>query len=139
MPEPQPFFRATKLRSLGASLIATALAASPALAQPPPPAPSPQQRQRVIDLAYVLGEAHALHRLCAGPEDNTWRARMGRLLKAEAPDAAYRQRLMESFNAGFVADGAVYPKCSLKSADAEKNVAAKGRGIARRLAAGAPP
>ena len=92
--------------------IGLVLAASAASAQPPPssavppPTTSPQQRQGVVDLAYVLGEAHALHRACTGPEDNTWRARMGRLLQVEAPDAPYRQRLMDSFNAGFTARSA---------------------------------
>ena len=123
----------------GAWLIAVpALAQTPA-ATPPPTAPSAPQRQMVVDLAYVLGEAHALHRVCAGAQDNTWRGRMGRLLKAEAPDAAYRQRLMESFNAGFVAEKAEFPTCTLKSSDAEKTVAARGRDLSRRLAAGVSP
>ena len=118
---------------------AAAIAAAPTPPPPPSPSPSPQQRQQVVDLAYVLGEAHALHRLCAGADDNTWRGRMGRLLKAETPDAAYRQRLLESFNAGFVAEGAQFPKCTAKSADAEKTVAAQGRSLSRRLAAGVTP
>ncbi len=121
-------------------VISATLVSASALAQTPQPPPtSPQQRQQVVDLAYVLGQAHALHRLCAGPDDNTWRGRMGRLLKAEAPDAAYRQRLMQSFNAGFVAETAEFPKCTLKSADAEKTVAARGRDLSRRLASGVTP
>ncbi len=100
--------------------------------------PGPTPRRPDI-LAYVLGEAHALHRVCAGREDNTWRGRMGRLLQAEAPDPAYRQQLMDSFNAGFTARNAEFPACTIKSADAEKTVAAHGRDLARRIAAGAPP
>ncbi len=124
----------------GGLVLALAWLATPALAQPPAtPTPSPPQRQRVVDLAYVLGEAHALHRVCAGREDNTWRGRMGRLLQAEAPDPAYRQQLMDSFNAGFTARNAEFPACTIKSADAEKTVAAHGRDLARRIAAGAPP
>jgi uncharacterized protein (TIGR02301 family) len=124
----------------GGFVLALAWLATPALAQPPAaPTSSPQQRQRVVDLAYVLGEAHALHRVCAGREDNTWRGRMGRLLQAEAPDPAYRQQLMDSFNAGFTARNAEFPACTIKSADAEKTVAAHGRDLARRIAAGAPP
>jgi uncharacterized protein (TIGR02301 family) len=93
----------------------------------------------VVDLAYILGEAHALHRLCAGAEDNTWRGRMGRLIKAEAPDQVYRQQLMNSFNAGYAAEHAEFATCTLKSQDMERTVAAKGRDIARRLAAGVSP
>ncbi len=127
----------------GVMALGLALVALPALAQPgaapPTAASSPQQHQMVVDLAYVLGEAHALHRLCAGADDNTWRGRMGRLLKAEAPDAAYRQQLMNSFNAGFTAEHAEFTACTLKSADQERTVAAKGRGISRHLAAGVSP
>jgi uncharacterized protein (TIGR02301 family) len=127
---------------LRGTVLSLALTLSPALADaapPPPAAPSPQQRQKIVDLAYVLGEAHALHRVCAGPEDNTWRGRMSRLLQIEAPDPTYRQRLMDSFNAGFVARQAEYPTCTVKTADAERAVAARGRDLSRHLAAGVSP
>ena len=100
---------------------------------------APEQRQTVADLAYVLGEAHALHRLCAGAEDNTWRGRMSRLLQVEAPDSAYRQRLLNSFNAGFVARNAEFKTCTNKSAAAERETAGRGRSLSRRLAASAAP
>jgi len=127
-----------------AALLALGLLAlaPPAAAQTPPATPasvSPQQRQRVIDLAYVLGQAHALHRVCAGSEDNTWRGRMTRLIQVEAPDAPYRARLMASFNAGFVASNAQYATCTDKSALAERTAAERGRELARSLAAGVAP
>ena len=130
------------LVSLAPSLCLALWVGGFALAQPdaPPAASSsPQQHQMVVDLAYILGEAHALHRLCAGAEDNTWRGRMGRLIKAETPDQAYRRQLMNSFNAGFVAEHAEFAACTLKSEDRERTVAAKGRDIARRLAVGVLP
>jgi uncharacterized protein (TIGR02301 family) len=102
-------------------------------------APNPQQRQTVVDLAYVLGEAHALHRACAGREDNTWRGRMSRLIQVEAPDPSYRQALMARFNAGFVARSAEFPTCTLKAAAAERAAAERGRALARRLASGVSP
>lgn len=122
----------------GVVVAVLALAASPVLAETSVPS-SPQRRQQVVDLAYVMGEAHALHRACAGGEDNTWRGRMSRLLQVEAPDAAFRQQLMTSFNAGYVARSAEFPKCTVKTADAERIVAARGRDLARRLAAGVSP
>ena len=125
---------------LGLSLaIVLLLAASVASAEPapnPPPPTSPEQRQQVIDLAYVLGEAHALHRACAGTEDNTWRARMSRLLQVETPDPPYRQRLMDSFNAGFTARSAEFTTCTTKAVETEQAVAAKGRSLSRHLASG---
>ncbi len=104
-----------------------------------PLASAPQQRQAVVDLAYVLGEAHALHRLCAGPDDNTWRGRMARLVEVEAPAAPYRARLMQSFNAGYVARQAQYLTCSDKAAAAEREAATKGRALARHLSTGESP
>lgn len=118
------------------SLLLAASVASAAPAPAPPLATSPEQRQGVIDLAYVLGEAHALHRACAGTEDNTWRARMSRLLQVESPDPPYRQRLMDSFNAGFTARSAEFPACTTKAVEAEQAVAAKGRSLSRHLASG---
>jgi uncharacterized protein (TIGR02301 family) len=121
-----------------AVLLLAATSASQAQADAPP-ARSPEQRQRVVDLAYVLGEAHALHRLCAGTDDNTWRGRMSRLIQVEAPDPAYRQRLMGSFNAGFTARSVEFHSCTNKSAAAEREAAERGRSLSRQLAAATTP
>jgi uncharacterized protein (TIGR02301 family) len=104
----------------------------------PSPRP-PEQRQMVIDLAHVLGEVHALHRACAGDDDNLWRAQMSRLLKVEAPDAAYKRSLTQSFNAGFVTAQAEFPACTDKSQSAEQAAEERGRALARRLAAPTQP
>jgi uncharacterized protein (TIGR02301 family) len=117
------------MRRLGAIL--GLLAVSPAMADPPPR--PPEQRQAVIELAYVLGESHALHRACAGQQDDTWRARMSRLVQAEGADGAYKQQLTDSFNAGFVARHAEFPACTTKSQAAERIAAGHGRRLARRL------
>jgi uncharacterized protein (TIGR02301 family) len=95
--------------------------------------PDPARRQTVADLAYLLGEAHALHRACAGPEDDTWRGQMARLLEVEAPDAGYRRRLTERFNAGFVSGSAAFPACGPAAQEAERRAARKGAALARRL------
>jgi len=131
------------MRAALAALCLLVLASSAAAQTPPAgpaaPAADPRQRQQVIDLAYVLGQAHALHRVCAGSEDNTWRGRMSRLMQVEAPDSAFRARLMASFNAGFVASNAQYAQCSDKSAQAERTAAERGRDLSRRLAAHVTP
>ena len=111
-------------------LIAFQAAADP---RPPEQRP-PEQRQAVIDLAYVLGESHALHRACAGDQDNTWRARMARLVRTEDANPTYKQSLTESFNAGFVARHAEFPTCTAKSQAEERSAAERGRRLARRLA-----
>ena len=100
-----------------------------------PPRRSGVQREVVVQLAYALGEAHALHRLCAGPGDATWYARMERLEAQEASDDAGRHQLVDAFNAGFAARQAEALTCGRRSRAAEKAVAARGAGLARRLAA----
>jgi uncharacterized protein (TIGR02301 family) len=97
------------------------------------------ERQTVVQLAYTLGEAHALHRLCAGPSDATWYARMQRLEAEEGGDEAGRRQLVEAFNAGFAARQARFPTCSRRSRAAEQTVAGRGAALARRLSAPEPP
>ncbi len=96
---------------------------------------SPQAREALVQLAYDLGEAHALHRLCAGPTDATWYTRMQQLQAQEAADEAFRRRLVESFNAGFGAGSSEFPACTPQSRAAERAVAARGAALAQQLAA----
>lgn len=120
------------LALLPALALAAALAPMAASAQP---ARRPgDERQTVVRLAYVLGEAHALRRLCAGPGNSTWYARMQHLLAEEATDEASRRQLVESFNAGFAASQAEYTGCGPRTEAAEHAVAEQGRGLALRLA-----
>ncbi len=91
-------------------------------------------RQVVVQLAYTLGEAHALHRLCAGSADATWYARMQRLEAQEAADDPARAQLVESFNAGFAARQAQFLACSRRSRATERGVAQRGAALAQRLA-----
>lgn len=96
----------------------------------------PTDRQVLTQLAYTLGEAHALHRLCAGPSDATWYGRMRQLISAEAPDEGFRRRLVESFNAGYQTRVSQYPGCSRDSQAAERQAAAHGAALARTLSSG---
>ncbi len=122
------------MRRAALALLMGALATS-ALAEPP--VRTPEQRQVLIDLARVLGQAHALHRVCAGPADDTWRARMGRLLEVEAPSETLKAKLTESFNTGFASKEAQAKDCKAATV-AEQAVAQKGAALSRRLAAPAP-
>ena len=129
-----------RISAVGLAIVLGGLAADPlaALAQEAPLHRSPAERQVVVQLAYTLGEAHALRRLCAGPADGLWYGRMERLEAQEASDEGFRSRLVESFNAGFASRAAQYPVCGPASEAAERRVAAKGGVLARRLAADAP-
>jgi len=121
------------------------LLAVPGLAFAAPAAPprSPQARQLVIDLAYAMGETHALRQACLGETDQEWRTHMSRLVEVESADKALgsggQRRLIESFNAGFSAKSAQFPTCRPEVQRALEEAAAKGEALARRLSGGSAP
>lgn len=94
---------------------------------------SPEQRQVLTDLSYVLGESHALRRTCLGPSDRQWYDRMQHLLMIEVPEPTFRRVLVERFNAGFLAAGAEFPRCSPDSRAAAHDAAERGKSLADRL------
>ena len=95
---------------------------------------APEARQAAADLAYVLGQSHALRQACAGADDQYWRGRMLELLQAEAPDDAQKARLSQSFNAGFAAGQAGFPSCTAAARAEGQRIAARGAALASRLA-----
>jgi uncharacterized protein (TIGR02301 family) len=107
------------------------------------PPRSPQARQMVIDLAYAMGETHALRQACLGEGDQAWRVQMSRLVEVEQADpalgAAGQRRLIEAFNAGFSAKSAQFPGCKPEVQPALEAAAAKGEALARRLGGGTAP
>lgn len=105
--------------------------AVPAMAQERPPA----ERQTLIDLAYALGESHALRQACAGEGDQYWRDRMVQMTETEASDAAFNGRLTQAFNSGFATRQTEFPSCSPASKRAELVVARKGQSLASQLSA----
>ena len=111
--------------------VAAAIAlASPAFAQDR----TPTQRQTLVQLAYVLGQSHALRQACMGPDDQYWRERMARLVQTESPDSAFDVRLRDSFNSGFSSGQAQFPSCSPESRAEEAREAGRGRALASSLA-----
>ncbi len=117
-------------RRLFALALISALAA-PAVAQERPPA----ERQTLIDLAYALGESHALRQACAGDGDQYWRDRMMQMNETEASDAAFSGRLTQAFNSGFATRQTEFPSCTPASKRAELVVARKGQSLASQLSA----
>jgi uncharacterized protein (TIGR02301 family) len=111
-------------------LAATALAPQ-ALAQSQDRTPA--VRQSLVDLAYVLGEAHALRQACQGEDDQYWRTRMIRMVDTEQPDAGLDRRLKESFNTGFASRQGEFPTCTGATRRAEIATAARGQSLAAQL------
>lgn len=112
-----------------AGLVLCALVASPVLAQERDAA----ERQRLLDLAYTLGESHALRQACEGDGDQYWRSRMVRLTEVEQADQAFDIQLRERFNTGFAARRSEYPICDEASRKAELQVARKGQALSQKL------
>jgi uncharacterized protein (TIGR02301 family) len=102
----------------------------PALAQDRNPA----ERQTLLDLAFTLGESHALRQVCEGSGDQYWRARMMRLVEVEKADQAFDAQLRDRFNTGFAAGQGEFTECGEASLRAERQAAVKGRTLAARLA-----
>ena len=114
--------------------LAAVMAWTPALALAQDRAPA--QRQTLNELAYVLGESHALRQVCQGPSDQYWRERMSQLLQTETPDEAFDRGLRENFNTGYAAAQAQYPACDERARTEAAAVARRGAGLAQ--AAGRP-
>jgi uncharacterized protein (TIGR02301 family) len=116
-------------RALLALTLPWALIAGPAAAQDR----SAAERQTLTDLAYALGESHALRQMCAGPNDQYWRDRMLRLTQVEAADQAFDATLRERFNTGFAAGQNAAPLCGALSRRAEAAAASRGQTLAQKL------
>lgn len=131
MPRPSGPLTIPGLRASGMATFALMVAlAGPGAAQER----GPPERVALSQLAYTLGEAHALHRLCVGRRDGLWWSRMRRLIEVERPDEGLRRRLTEAFNAGYLAGRAEFPGCGEGSRTAERDTAARGEALARGLA-----
>ena len=111
------------------AILLMALAFGPALAQDRPPA----ERQTLGELAYALGESHALRQLCRGLGDQYWRDRMLRLTEVEDSDAAFDAVIRERFNTGYAAGQAQAQDCGPYSRRAEADAASRGQALAQTL------
>ena len=121
------------LSGVVASAVLAALAAGgPALGQERPS----EERQRLLDLAYALGESHALRQACEGEGegDEYWRARMVRLTEVEKASETLDAQMRERFNTGFSARRGDYPVCDDASRKAEARAARRGQALALKLA-----
>lgn len=95
---------------------------------------APAVRETLADLAYTLGQAHALRMRCQGEGDQVWRARMVRMVEIEQPDRAFRDQLFDSFNVGFLGAQTRHPRCDAAARAEAARIAARGRDLSRVLA-----
>lgn len=119
------------MKSLAAVALAL-IAATSAVAQDRTPA----QRQTLTDLAYALGQSHALRQACEGGADQYWRTRMSQILQTETPDEAFERGLRNAFNTGYAAAQAQFQACDAQTQAEAVQVAHRGAALAE--AAGRP-
>lgn len=93
----------------------------------------PAERQKLLDLAFTIGESHALRQLCRGADDQYWRSRMVRLTEVEKADQAFDAQLRDKFNTGFAARQGQFTQCDDASRQAEQQVARKGQALSAKL------
>jgi uncharacterized protein (TIGR02301 family) len=93
----------------------------------------PAERQTLLDLAFTLGESHALRQVCEGGGDQYWRSRMVRLTEVEKADQAFDAQLRDKFNVGFAARQGEFVSCDDASRQAEQAVARKGQALSAKL------
>jgi uncharacterized protein (TIGR02301 family) len=94
----------------------------------------PVERQKLLDLAFTIGESHALRQVCQGAGDQYWRSRMVRLTEVEKADQAFDAQLRDKFNTGFAARQGEFPACDDASRQAEQAAARHGQAVAGKLA-----
>jgi uncharacterized protein (TIGR02301 family) len=91
--------------------------------------------ETLVELADLLGRAHAIRSACNGDSDQTWRNYMFNLLAIEAPAGSSRKSaLTGAFNRGFREQAARSGKCSADSQREEAQIAARGRALAETVA-----
>jgi uncharacterized protein (TIGR02301 family) len=97
------------------------------------PRPAPPF-ESLVELAGVLGEAHAARSACAGEDDQTWRGYMQQMLDLEGPSGSGRGALTSAFNQGYRRQIRMTPSCTPDTRAQEAEIAARGRALSDRIA-----
>jgi uncharacterized protein (TIGR02301 family) len=89
----------------------------------------------VVELAELLGQAHAIRSICNGDDDQTWRNYMFNMLAIEAPESGARKsQLTSAFNRGFRKQSNSARNCSSDMSQVEAQIASRGRVLAEMIA-----
>ncbi|MBO9706916.1 MAG: TIGR02301 family protein [Caulobacter sp.] len=120
------------LPRLSSVVLVVAALAAPAAAAAQDRAPA--ERQQLLELAFTIGESHALRQLCLGAGDQYWRSRMVRLTEVEKADQAFDAQLRDRFNTGFAAGQGEFPTCDEDARRAAEQSARKGQALSAKLA-----
>ncbi len=109
----------------------TGLATAPAQAQEAAPfQPTPPPLEFLVEMAEILGQAHAIRTACNGEGDQTWRAYMMEMMSIEAPSGNRRSELTRAFNQGYRSQSRRARSCTADLAETEAQLAERGRMLA---------
>jgi uncharacterized protein (TIGR02301 family) len=87
----------------------------------------------MLRLAEILGSLHYLRDLCGADEGQTWRQEMEKLLAAEQPVEARRQKLVARFNRGYRGFREIYRECTPPAAEAANRYLRQGVRLAAEI------
>lgn len=94
---------------------------------------TPADRQGLLELARGIGESHAIRQACTHRQDFQWYATMDQLMAVEAPDQAFKIRMILAFNNGFAAGQSGYPACDGRAQAEAIALARRGQTLAKAL------
>jgi uncharacterized protein (TIGR02301 family) len=93
----------------------------------------PAYDEQMLRLAEILGSLHYLRELCGADEGQTWRQEMEKLLAAEQPAEARRQKLVARFNRGYRGFREIYRECTPPAAEAANRYLRQGVRLAAEI------
>ena len=89
---------------------------------------------QLLRLAEILGALHYLRGICSADEGQTWRDQMQALIDAETPSGERRERMVASFNRGYLGFQQSYHLCTPAADLAIRRFLDEGVTITRDLA-----
>ncbi len=95
--------------------------------------PTPPPLEFLVELADILGQAHAIRTVCNGEGDQTWRAYMMEMMSIEAPGGRRRSDLTRAFNQGYRTQSRRARSCTGDLAEIEAQLAARGRMLSETI------
>ncbi len=96
--------------------------------------PTDEQTEKLVKIAGLLGEAHAIQVLCNGKADQYWRNHMFELLDLEAPsDGKLRTQLVDAFNEAFAAMETKRTECNAQAKSEFDSIARDGLELAEDM------